>query len=158
MRELNYDVVIVGSGAGGGTVAKELAPLAREGKKIAVLEWGAKLAEEEYTGHEVDMAGKLYFDSGGVLTKDRAMTLAYGRAYGRLPESPAETTADQRRFLKRAVAGLVEEGKVICVRLALFAEMMKGKEWTSTTLRQIGGTEGVGVTFLKETFSERESA
>ena len=28
------------------------------------------------------MAGKLYFDSGGTFTKDRVMTLAYGRAYG----------------------------------------------------------------------------
>jgi choline dehydrogenase-like flavoprotein len=82
MRDLSYDVVIIGSGAGGGAVAKELAPLAAAGKKVAVLEWGAKLTEDEYTGHEVDMAGKLYFDSGGVLTKDRAMTLAYGRAYG----------------------------------------------------------------------------
>jgi len=39
------------------------------------------------------------------------------------------------------------------VRLALFAEMMKGKPWTPATLREVGGTEGVGVTFLEETFS-----
>ncbi len=82
MREREYDVVIIGSGAGGATVAKELAPLCAEGKRIAVLEWGAKLREEEYTGREVEMASRLYFDSGGTLTKDRTMTLAYGRAYG----------------------------------------------------------------------------
>src|SRR5208337_2226607 len=46
-----------------------------------------------------------------------------------------------------------QEGKVICVRLALFAEMMKGKTWTPATLKAVGGTEGVGVTFLEETFS-----
>ncbi len=28
------------------------------------------------------MARQLYFDSGGVLTKDRTMTMAYGKAYG----------------------------------------------------------------------------
>jgi hypothetical protein len=39
------------------------------------------------------------------------------------------------------------------VRLALFAEMVKGKAWTPATLRQMGGTEGVGVTFLEETFA-----
>ena len=39
------------------------------------------------------------------------------------------------------------------MRLALFAEMVKGKPWTPATLRQVGGTEGVGVTFLEETFS-----
>ena len=37
MREKSYDVVIVGSGDGGGAVAKELAPLAAVGKRIAVL-------------------------------------------------------------------------------------------------------------------------
>ncbi|MCP4900805.1 MAG: hypothetical protein GY906_27890 [bacterium] len=82
MHELEYDIVIVGSGAGGGAVAKELAPLCSEGVRVAVLEWGSKLRQDEYTGREVEMAGKLYFDSGGVLTKDRTMTLAYGRAYG----------------------------------------------------------------------------
>ena len=82
MREMEYDVVIIGSGAGGGVVAKELAPLCADGKKIVVLEWGAKLKDEEFTGREVDMASKLFFDSGGTFTKDRSMTLAYGRAYG----------------------------------------------------------------------------
>ena len=41
------------------------------------------------------------------------------------------------------------------MRLALFAEMVKGKPWTPATLREVGGTEGVGVTFLEETFSRR---
>src|SRR5262249_43118069 len=43
------------------------------------------------------------------------------------------------------------------VRLALFAEMMKGKPWTPATLREVGGTKGVGVTFLEETFSASSS-
>ena len=42
---------------------------------------------------------------------------------------------------------------MISVRLALFAEMVKGKPWTPETLKDVGGTEGVGVTFLEETFS-----
>ena len=82
MRERDFDVVIVGSGAGGGAVAKELAPLCAAGVRIAVLEWGAKLREEELTGREVEVARKLYFESGGVLTRDGAMTLAFGRAFG----------------------------------------------------------------------------
>jgi choline dehydrogenase-like flavoprotein len=82
MREKEYDIVIIGSGAGGGVAAKELAPLCADGKRVAVLEWGAKLKQEEYTGRENDMASKLFFESGGTFTKDRAMTLAYGRAYG----------------------------------------------------------------------------
>ncbi len=62
-------------------------------------------------------------------------------------------TKEQEAFLAQAVSGLAEDGKVICVRLALFAEMMKGKVWTPATLKAVGGTEGVGVTFLEETFS-----
>lgn len=82
MRDKDYDIVIVGSGAGGGAAAAELAPLVRAGLRIAVLEWGPKLREEEYTGRELEMAGRLYFDSGGFLTRDRSMTLAFARAYG----------------------------------------------------------------------------
>jgi choline dehydrogenase-like flavoprotein len=82
MREKSYDAVIIGSGAGGGAVAKELAPLVAAGKRIAVLEWGPKLREEEYTGREMEMAKRLYFDAGGVLTAERTMTLAFARAYG----------------------------------------------------------------------------
>ena len=81
------------------------------------------------------------------------MLAAFGRAFGKLPENSGETSKDQKEFLEQAVSGLAQEGKVICVRLALFAEMMKGKPWTPATLKEVGGTEGVGVTFLEETFS-----
>ncbi len=80
---------------------------------------------------------------------------AFGRAFGALSDEVEQTTTEQKDFVKQSVAGLEEEGKVICVRLSLFAEMMKGKPWTSTTLKEVGGTEGVGVTFLEETFSSQ---
>ena len=80
---------------------------------------------------------------------------AFGRAFGALPEQISETTKDQNEFLKQSVEGLAEDGKVICVRLALFAEMMKGRSWTTATLREVGGTKGIGVTFLDETFSAK---
>ena len=82
MRELTRDIVIIGSGAGGGAVAKELASLCRDGRTISVLEWGSELERDELTGREVEMADKLYFDSGGMLTRDGAMTLAMGRTLG----------------------------------------------------------------------------
>jgi serine/threonine protein kinase/formylglycine-generating enzyme required for sulfatase activity len=83
----------------------------------------------------------------------RKVLAAFGRAYGRLPDNPCECTSEQTAFLDQGVAGLAEDGKVISVRMALFAEMMKGKPWTPTTLQEVGGTEGVGVTFLEETFT-----
>ena len=83
----------------------------------------------------------------------RRVLAAFGRAYGILPEQPSEPTSEQQAFLDQSVAGLAQDGKVISVRLALFAEMVKGKPWVPATLREVGGTEGVGVTFLEETFS-----
>ena len=77
---------------------------------------------------------------------------AFGRAFGKLPENSGQTSGDQREFLSQAVFGLAQEGKVVSVRLSLFAEMMKGKTWTPASLKEVGGTEGVGVTFLEETF------
>jgi choline dehydrogenase-like flavoprotein len=82
MMRRSYDVVIVGSGAGGGTVAQELSPLCREGVRIVVLEKGPRLRDEEFTGRELEMAQALYEDGGGFLTAERTMTLAFGSAYG----------------------------------------------------------------------------
>jgi choline dehydrogenase-like flavoprotein len=82
MRDEVADVVVVGSGAGGGTVASRLAPLAREGRRVVVFEAGPRLRDDEFTGRELDMARALYLDSGGFLTADGTMTLAAGRAYG----------------------------------------------------------------------------
>ncbi len=83
----------------------------------------------------------------------RKVLAAFGRAYGRLPDNLGPCSKEQNAFLDQAVSGLAQEGKVICVRLALFAEMVKGKPWTPATLKEVGGTEGVGVTFLEETFT-----
>ena len=83
----------------------------------------------------------------------RKVLAALGRALGRLPENIGDATKAQEDFLDQAVAGLAEDGKIICVRLALFAEMMKSKAWTISSLREVGGTKGIGFTFLEESFS-----
>jgi serine/threonine protein kinase/formylglycine-generating enzyme required for sulfatase activity len=78
---------------------------------------------------------------------------AFGRAYGALPQASGDLDGEQRSFLDQSITGLSQDGKIISVRLALFAEMMKGKHWTPATLKEVGGTEGVGLTFLEETFA-----
>jgi formylglycine-generating enzyme required for sulfatase activity len=104
----------------------------------------------------------------------RRVLKAFGRAFGKLPDDaaplpqpaasaradaspapaqPLDPSANHEAFVEQAVAGLAQEEKVISVRLSLFAEMMKGKPWTPASLKAMGGTEGVGVTFLEETFS-----
>jgi serine/threonine protein kinase len=91
-----------------------------------------------------------------LLHAKRVLT-AFGLAYQVLPERVSDLTPEQREFVDLSVTGLAQDGKVISVRLALFAEMMKGKPWTPATLREVGGTEGVGLTFLEETFSASTS-
>src|SRR5437763_624889 len=49
---------------------------------------------------------------------------AYGRAYETLPARAGDLTKEQQAFLDRAVSGLAEDGQVVAVRLALFAEMV----------------------------------
>jgi serine/threonine protein kinase/formylglycine-generating enzyme required for sulfatase activity len=83
----------------------------------------------------------------------RRVLAAYGRALGCLPEEAGDETPEQHEFLAQAVEGLSEQGAVIPVRLALFAEMVKSRPWAPETLREVGGAEGIGVTFLEEIFS-----
>jgi choline dehydrogenase-like flavoprotein len=134
VKRVTYDIVIVGSGAGGGTVAQELSPLCGQGLRIAVLEKGPKFRDEEFTGRELEMAGALYEDGGGFLTADGTMTLAFGCAYGgstvvytgtsMLPPErvinrwnvPGLTHADldcrARKFMAENNAHLVEDGLI----------------------------------------------
>ncbi|HUG39710.1 MAG TPA: GMC family oxidoreductase [Longimicrobiales bacterium] len=81
MRE-RCDVVVIGSGAGGGTVAQALAPLVADGRRVLVLEKGPRVDPHEMTGRELEMASALYEEDGGFLTADGTMTLAFGRGYG----------------------------------------------------------------------------
>ena len=83
----------------------------------------------------------------------RKVLAAFGRAFAAFGEDTGEISQEHSEYLRQAVIGLAEEGKVISVRLALFAEMMKGRPWTPKELKLVGGTTGIGVTFLDETFA-----
>jgi formylglycine-generating enzyme required for sulfatase activity len=83
----------------------------------------------------------------------RKVLTAFGRAYGALPGPSQALAPAQTAFLDRAVAELTQDGWVIPVRLALFADMVKGRPWTGETLRELGGAVGIGVTFLDESFT-----
>ena len=81
----------------------------------------------------------------------------FGKAFGKLSVQPDELSDEQRAFVHSVATGLAQDGKVVSVRVALFAEMVKGKSWVPATLEEAGGTEGIGVNFLEETFSSREA-
>ena len=77
---------------------------------------------------------------------------AFGRAYAVLPES---LEVEHEQSMDQAIGQLAEDGKVICVRLALFADMMKSRSWVPDSLQEVGGVGGVGETFLEETFAAK---
>ncbi len=74
-----------------------------------------------------------------------------GRAFGRCWKG-AGIIPGENEFLHRVVNGLAEDGKS-CTAQGSSAEMVKGKPWTPATLKELGGTAGVGVAFLDETFT-----
>jgi len=83
----------------------------------------------------------------------RDVLIEFGRSFGRLPDIPSQAKSNCDQFLKAAIADLTEDGWIAPVRLSLFVEMIKEKEWNLATLDAVGGAEGVGLKFLEETFS-----
>ena len=101
-------------------------------------------------------------DSGNMESVDlfdldhaRRVLAMFGRAHGRLPAEPEKPTAEQQDFLTRAVRELADGETVACVRLAVFAEMLKNRPWTPAKLDEVAQQGGVGVAFLDETFSAK---
>lgn len=78
----------------------------------------------------------------------------FGQAYGRLPDD-SQITERQREFVESAVDGLARDDRLVCLRLALFADLVKGKPWGQETLTHYGGMRGLGVTFLEEVFGNQ---
>ncbi|MFO0904142.1 MAG: protein kinase [Pirellulales bacterium] len=83
----------------------------------------------------------------------RKVLIEFGRGYGRLPPDTAPLSREHERFLDQALVNLAVGDKFIPVQLALFADLVKSREWTPATLRQLGGAVGVGEQFLHESFS-----
>ena len=85
----------------------------------------------------------------------RYVLVAFGRAYRKLGPT---LSRDEDTFLDHAIRDLSQDARVVCVRLVLFAEMVKNRPWTTATLDAIGGIEYVGAAFLEETFGKGAGA
>ncbi|HTL04515.1 MAG TPA: GMC family oxidoreductase [Gemmatimonadales bacterium] len=108
MTTVRCAVAVVGSGAGGGTVAQALAPLVAQGRRVLVLERGPRFRDEDFSGRELEMASALYADEGGFLTADGTMTLAFARGYGgsTLVYTGTSLSAPERVIRRWGVPGL----------------------------------------------------
>ncbi len=76
---LEADVVVIGSGAGGGVVAGELAVA---GKRVVVLEKGDYNYEGNFTWHEEQAMPDLFLKRGALSTKDLGVVMLAGGTLG----------------------------------------------------------------------------
>jgi choline dehydrogenase-like flavoprotein len=76
---LDADVVVIGSGAGGGVVAAELAAA---GHKVIVLEKGGYANEADFDGAEVRSTQRLFEKRGILTTRDLGVVLLAGSTLG----------------------------------------------------------------------------
>ncbi len=76
---LEADVVIVGSGAGGGTIA---GTLAGQGLKVVVLEAAGYFTEEDWTGLELHAYQEMYWRGGPQATAEGNVSLQAGTTLG----------------------------------------------------------------------------
>ncbi len=79
----------------------------------------------------------------------------FGQANGDLPADASRLTAAQHEFIRLAIDDLQSESRIVCVRIALFAQMMRGRDWSPKSLERLGGSIGIGERFLEETFGDR---
>ncbi|KAG0236429.1 hypothetical protein BGW42_003587 [Actinomortierella wolfii] len=77
--ELSVDVVVVGSGAGGGVVAAELA---KAGNKVLVIEKGHHYPQHELTLNQCDGLTKMYENGATLSSEDGALTVLAGSTWG----------------------------------------------------------------------------
>jgi choline dehydrogenase-like flavoprotein len=76
---IEADVCVVGSGAGGGVIAGELAG---RGKRVCVLEMGAYLDESDFTGLEIPAYQSLYLNGGPFPTAEGQVSIQAGSSLG----------------------------------------------------------------------------
>lgn len=76
---LSCDTVIIGSGAGGGVMAGELAD---RGHDVIVIEKGPYVAEDGFTQREPEMMRKLYERGGGLRSKNGGIVVLAGSCLG----------------------------------------------------------------------------
>lgn len=76
---LTAEVCVIGSGAGGAVVAKELA---EAGRDVVLLEQGGHYTKDDFTQREDEMMPLLYEDMGQRMTVDQTILILQGRNIG----------------------------------------------------------------------------
>jgi choline dehydrogenase-like flavoprotein len=101
--DIETDVLVIGSGAGGSVVAYNLA---RAGERVTILERGKWVRPEDMNENEIDMISLLYKDGGALTNSEADMFLLQGNVVGgstvltnavcfRLPQDIRQSFANQ---------------------------------------------------------------
>lgn len=80
----------------------------------------------------------------------RRVLESFGRAFECIPPGPLNEA--HRNFLDKAIKGLAHENQILCVNLAMFAQLMRKHTWDAATLSRLGGAQGVLTRFLSDNF------
>ncbi|MEB3196327.1 MAG: GMC family oxidoreductase [Candidatus Sericytochromatia bacterium] len=78
-QDLETDVCVIGTGAGGAVFASELA---EAGTRVVLLEQGGLYTRRDFTQDEATMMPRLFERGGGRTTDDGGITLLHGRCVG----------------------------------------------------------------------------
>ena len=78
-RTLEADVIVIGSGAGGGVTAETLA---KSGLSVIIVEEGALKSSSDFKMREADAYPTLYQESAARKTRDKAINILQGRTVG----------------------------------------------------------------------------
>jgi serine/threonine protein kinase/formylglycine-generating enzyme required for sulfatase activity len=81
------------------------------------------------------------------ISHGRKVLAAFGRAFGTVNQPP---TASQEAFINASIDELAKIGRLEPVQICLLSEMVKNKPWSTATLRELGGIQGLGIAFLEE--------
>ncbi len=76
---LSADVVIIGSGAAGGTLAEQLAA---QGREVLIIEKGPYVPQDNFSEDEVDMISRLYSDGALQISQSLRFTVLQGSCVG----------------------------------------------------------------------------
>lgn len=127
---LNADIIIIGTGAGGGTAAEVFA---KAGLKVLMLEEGPLKSSDDFQMDERHAYRDLYQESAGRMSKDGSMSILQGRCVGGTTvinwtssfRTPAETLKHWAQEF--AVEGMSEED--MAPWFAQMEERLGVQEW-----------------------------
>ena len=119
--------------------------------------WNA--ASEFFTSLDISLSQRRNLQTISLFDRAHArkVLMLFGQAYGRLPANPMLLTPEQNAFLDQAVEEMAQRGKVVSIRLAIFADLLQARPWNRSMLAAMGGAEGVGVRFLEDAFVARDA-